>query len=150
VLSTGQGRPPLLFIAPRAKLAVAPSLGKNRGHRTHCREPPDAGTVRLVLQKQPRVTSHLNSTVAANGYCARAPAQHHRTLYCVTPDASCAHRTHTQRVVKNAGSPDATTGRTRSAPDAYSENTIKSVGTPDARTTFSQRPVLIVWCTTLT
>jgi len=120
VLSTSQGRPPLLFIALRAKLAVDPSLGKNRGHRTHCRS--------QVLQKQPRVTSRLNSTVAANGYYARAPAQYHRTLYCVTPDASGAHRTHTQRVCQNPRSPDATTGRTRSAPDAYSENTVKGQG----------------------
>jgi len=37
-----------------------------REHWTHCREPPDAGTVRPVLQKQPRVTSRLNSTVATN------------------------------------------------------------------------------------
>ena len=52
---------------------------------------------RPVLKRQPRVTSRLNSTVAANGYCARAPAHHHRTLYCVTPDASGAHRTRAQR-----------------------------------------------------
>ena len=52
---------------------------------------------RPVVRRQPRVTSRLNSTVAANSYCARAPAQHHRTLYCVTPDASGAHQTHAQR-----------------------------------------------------
>ena len=34
VLSISHGRRPLLFIAPRAKLAVTPSLGKNRADRT--------------------------------------------------------------------------------------------------------------------
>ena len=34
VLSTSHGRGPLLFIAPRAKLAVTPSLGNGRADRT--------------------------------------------------------------------------------------------------------------------
>ena len=34
VLNTSHGRRPLLFIAPRAKLAVTPSLGKSQADRT--------------------------------------------------------------------------------------------------------------------
>ena len=34
VLHTSHGRGPLLFIAPRAKLAVTPSLGNGRADRT--------------------------------------------------------------------------------------------------------------------
>ena len=37
--------------SPRAKLAVAPSLGRRRGHRTHCRVPPDAQPQRPVLSR---------------------------------------------------------------------------------------------------
>ena len=107
MLSASQGRPPLLFIAPRAKLAVAPSLGKTRGHRTLTRSHRKLNPQRPVLTRQPRVTSRLNSTIAANGYCARAPAQHHRTLYCVTPDTSDAHGPMRRELRKLAGSPDA-------------------------------------------
>ena len=73
MLSTDQGRPPLLFIAPRAKLAVAPSLGKTRGHQTLIGSHRTLNPQRPVLRRQPRVTSHLNSTIAANGYCAPVP-----------------------------------------------------------------------------
>ena len=89
-----------------------------------------------MLRRQPRVTSHLNSTVAANGYCARAPAQHHQTLYCVTPDASGAHRTRAQRApqtrrVTEREPPDALlrhTGRVRCTPDPCAESSANSEG----------------------
>ena len=100
MLGASQGWPPLLFIAPRAKLAVAPSLGKTRGHRTLTRSHRMLNPQRPVLRRQPRVTSRLNSTVAANGYCTCAPAQHHRTLYCVTLDASDGHWTRAQRALQ--------------------------------------------------
>ena len=122
MLTSSQGRPPLLFIAPRAKLVVAPSLGKTRGHRTRCREPPDAQLQRPVLRRQPRVTSRLNSTVAANGYYARL---HHRTLYCQTHPDSCAessansqgHRTRaTRRTLSVRCSPDPSAERVAKLP----------------------------------
>ena len=49
MLLSSHGLLTLLFIALRAKLAVAPSLGKSREHQRHCREPLDAGTVRPVV-----------------------------------------------------------------------------------------------------
>ena len=81
-----------------------------------------------MLRRQPRVTSRLNSTVAANGYCACVPVQHHRTCpehtgpvrrelrkLARSPDTS--HRTHPERPVltglmrreghQNARTPDA-------------------------------------------
>jgi len=132
VLSASQGRPPFLFIAPRAKLAVAPSLGKTRGHQTLTGSHRTLNTQRPVLRRQPHVTSRLNSTVAANGYFTRAPAQHHRMLYCVTPDACSAHRTCAQRAPQTR----TVTGRTlsvRCSPDSCAEKVAK----PPAHQTLS-------------
>ena len=43
VLSTSDGQDPLLFIAPWAKLAVTPSLGKTQDDRTLRSYRPDVG-----------------------------------------------------------------------------------------------------------
>ena len=142
MLSTGQGWPPLLFIALRAKVAVAPSLGKTRGHRTLIGSHRMLNPQRPVLRRQPRVTSHLNSTVAANGYYARAPAQHHRTLYCVTPDVYGAHRTRAQRAPQTRRVTGRATGRTLSvqcSPDSCAERVAK----PHAHRTLSTRLTLV-------
>ena len=119
MLNTSQGWPPLLFIAPRAKLAVAPSLGKTRGHRTRCRERPDAQPHRPVLRRQPCVTSRLKSTVTANGYHTLAPD--------TSPlDAPLVH-----------------TGRVRCTPDPCVESSANSKG----HRTRPTGCTLSVWCT---
>jgi len=104
VLSTSQGRSPLLFIAPRAKLAVAPLLGKTRGHRTLTGSYQTLNPQRPVLRRWPRVTSRLNSTVTANGYHALAPDT-------AAPDAQLVH-----------------TGRVRCTPDPCAERSANSHG----------------------
>jgi hypothetical protein len=104
VLSTCQGRPPLLFIAPRAKLAVAPSLGKTRGHRTLTGSHRTLNSQRPVLRRRPRVTSRLKTTVAANGYLALAPDT-------APPDAQQIH-----------------TGGVRCSPDSCAESSANSHG----------------------
>ena len=114
MLSTSQGRPPLLFIAPRAKLAVAPSLGKTRGHRTLTGSYRTLNPQHPVLRRQPRVTSRLNSTVAANGYHALAPDT-------APPDAQLVH-----------------TGRVRCTPDPCAESSANS----HCHRTHPKRPVL--------
>ena len=136
MLSTSQGRPPLLFIAPRAKLAVAPSLGKTRGHRTLTGSHRTLNPQHPVLTRHPRVTSRLNSTIAANGYCARAPAQYHRTLYYVTPDPCAESSTNSQ------GHRTRATGRTlsvRCSPDSCAERVAK----PPAHRTLSTGLTLV-------
>ena len=123
MLSSGQGRPPLLFIAPRAKLVVAPSLGKTRGHRTLTGSHRTFNPQRPVLRRQPRVTSRLKTTVAANAYCARVPTQHHRTLYHVTLDP-CAESS-----ANSHGHRTRATGRTlsvRCSPDSCAERVAKT------------------------
>ena len=104
MLNASQGRPPLLFIAPRAKLAVTPSLGKTRGHRTLTGNHRTLNTQRPVLRHRPRVTSRLKTTVAANGYLALAPDT-------APPDAQLVH-----------------TGRTRCTPDSCAESSANSHG----------------------
>ena len=117
MLSTSQGRPPLLFIAPRAKLAVAPSLGKTRGHRTLTASNWTLNPHRPVLRRQPCVTSHLNSTVSANGY-------HPLTRDTAPPDALLRH-----------------TGCVRCTPDPCAESSANSQGhwTRATRRTLSVR-----------
>ena len=57
VLNASQGRDHLLFIAPSAKLAVTPSLGKTQDDRTLQSYRPDAGPQRPVNGCSPCVTS---------------------------------------------------------------------------------------------
>ena len=59
---------------------------------------------RPVLRRHPRVTSHLNSTVSANGYHALAPDT-------APPDAQLVH-----------------TGRVRCTPDPCAESSANSHG----------------------
>ena len=66
VLNTSHGRDHLLFIAPRAKLAVTPSLAKFQDDRTRRSFAPDAsGPLCPVAADPPRVPFKL--AVAANG-----------------------------------------------------------------------------------
>ena len=51
-----QGRPPSIYKPPQQIESLVLLLGKSGGHRTHIREPPDAGTLRPVHRCQPRVT----------------------------------------------------------------------------------------------
>ena len=67
VLSTSHGRDPLLFIAPWAKLAVTPSLGKTRFDRTLRSYRPDAGPQRPVNGCSPRVASIQPQSLDLNG-----------------------------------------------------------------------------------
>jgi len=144
VLSTSQGRSQLLFIAPRAKLAVAPLLGKTRGHRTLTGSHRTLNSQRPVLRRQPRVTSRLKSTVAANGYCARAP-------FTAPPDALLRHTGRVRCTPDSCAKSSAdlqdhrtlSTGSVRCSPDPCAERDTKHPHTgctpPDA---LRERPVL--------
>ena len=57
VLDSSHGRGHLLFIAPWAKLAITPSLGKFQDDRTLRSDQPDAGPQRPVNGCSPRVAS---------------------------------------------------------------------------------------------
>ena len=67
VLNASHGRDTLLFIAPRAKLAVTPSLGKTRGDRTLRSDRPDAGPQRPVNGCLPHVASVQPQSLDLNG-----------------------------------------------------------------------------------
>ena len=79
VLSTSHGRGHLLFIAPRAKLAVTSSLGKTQDDRTLRSYRPDAGPQRPVNRCSPHVASvqpqsrDLNGQVMTGGNCSKWP-----------------------------------------------------------------------------
>ena len=67
VLYSSHGRDPFLFIAPWAKLAVTPSLGKTRDDRTLRSYRPDAGPQRPVNGCSPHVTSVQTQSLDLNG-----------------------------------------------------------------------------------
>ena len=50
-----QSQPPPIYKPSQQIESLAFSLGKTRGHETHCMEPPNAGTLRLVPWWWPRV-----------------------------------------------------------------------------------------------
>ena len=68
VLYPSHGRGPLLFIAPRAKLAVTPSLGNGRDDRTLRSDRPDARPQRPVMRYSPRVPCVQRSSSDPNGH----------------------------------------------------------------------------------
>jgi len=67
VLNPSHGQDTLLFIALRAKLAVAPSLGKTRDDRTRWSKRPDAGPQRPVNGCLPHVASVQPQSLDLNG-----------------------------------------------------------------------------------
>ena len=122
MLSTGQGRPQFLFIAPSSKLAVAPSLGKTRGHQTLTGSHRTLNAQRPVLRRRPRVTSRLKTIVAANGYHALAPDTAPPDAQLVhtgrwAPDGPVLTRLVSREFVKLATSPDARHRTVRCSPD---------------------------------
>jgi len=103
VLSTSHGRGPLLFIAPRAKLAVTPSLGNGRDDRTLRSDRPDAGPQRPVTRYSPRVPCVQRSSSDPNGHLPTGRSTStDRTLDPQRPVVSSKLPSMTGRVRSNA------------------------------------------------
>ena len=137
---------------------LALSLDRNQNHRTRCRRPPNAQTLRPVLQRKPHVNllnyarwspTVKNEPLDMRVQCtpvtyAERSAKH--TSTGLTPERPVPYL---ERFAKHGVTGLATPDSLR-ASGALSQPHYWSHATPDAHIGSSPHPVQSVWCSTLT